>query len=138
MLSRAQLLRCIGHFLLSENGFLGHLVKQFFSGGFAFRSDPTIRRLPGRPYSHLIAVKTTEGKEPSRGFLGIGRQPLYWVIADHREKGIHFCWAVVQPTSSRFMPIWKRIGFKICPISHGQFLALLGELDEDRCRSEGR
>jgi hypothetical protein len=63
---------------------------------------------------------------------------LYWVIADHRKKGIRFCWAVVQPTGSRFIPIWKRIGFKICPISNGQFLALLGEPDEGLCRSEGR
>ena len=138
MLARAQVLRWIGHFLLGEYGFPGRLVKQFFSGGFAFSSDPTIRRLQGKPYIHLIAVKATNGKEPSRGLLGIGRQLLYWVIAEHRKKGIHFCWAVVQPTGSRFIPIWKRIGFKIRPISNGQFLALLGEPDEDLCRSEGR
>jgi hypothetical protein len=138
MVSGAKLLRWIGHLLMGKYGFPLHLAKRFLSGGFAFSSDPAIRRLQGKPYIHLIAVKATNGKEPSRGLLGIGRQLLYWVIADHRKKGIRFCWAVVQPTGSRFIPIWKRIGFKICPISNGQFLALLGEPDEGLCRSEGR
>jgi hypothetical protein len=89
-----------------------------------------IKRLQGKPYIHLIAVKAAEGKEPSRGLLGVGRQLLHWVIADHRKKGVHFCWAVVQPTGSRFIPIWKRIGFKIYPISNCEFLALLGDVDE--------
>ena len=127
MLSGGQLFRWIGHFLVGEYGFPGHLVKQFFGGGFAFSSDPMIRRLQGKPYIHLIAVKPIDGKEPSRGLLGIGRQLLYWVIADHHQKGFPFCWAVVQPTGSRFIPIWKRIGFKICPIANGQYLAMLGE-----------
>jgi ribosomal protein S18 acetylase RimI-like enzyme len=131
MLSRAQLFRWIGHFLMGRYGFPLHLAKKFFRGGFAFSSDPAIRRLQGKPYIHLIAVKATNGKEPSQGLVGIGRQLLRWVIADHRRKGIHFCWAVVQPSGSRFIPIWKRIGFKIYPISNGESLALLGDPDDD-------
>jgi len=131
MLSRAQLFRCVGHFLKGEYGIPLHLAKRFFSGGFAFTSDPAIKRLQGKPYIHLIAVKATDGKERSRGLLGIGRQLLRWVISEHRKKGIHFCWALVQPTGSRFIPIWKRMGFKMCPISHGACLALLGDPDED-------
>jgi hypothetical protein len=136
MLSRAHLFRWIGHFLMGDYGFPVHLLKKFFSGGFAFTSEPAIKRLQGKPYIHLIAVKATNGKEPSRGLVGISRQLLHWVIADHRKKGVHFCWAVVQPAGSRFIPIWQRIGFKICPISNGEFLVLLGDPNEDLRHSE--
>jgi hypothetical protein len=136
MLSRAQLFRWISHFLMGEYGFPTHLVKKFFSGGFAFTSDPAIQRLQGKPYIHLIAVKATDGKEPSRGLQGIGRQLLHWAIADHRRKGSHFLWGVVQPTGSRFIPIWKRIGAKIYPLSNGESLALLGDPDDDLRHSE--
>jgi hypothetical protein len=138
MLSGAQLFRWIGHLFMGAYGFPIPLVKKFFRGGFTFSSDPTIKRLQGKPYIHLIAVKTTDGNEPSRGLLVIGRHLLRWVIAEQRRKGIHFCWAVVQPTGSRFIPIWKRIGFKICPISNGESLALLGDPDADLRHSECR
>jgi hypothetical protein len=138
MLSRAHLFRWISHFLMGHYGLPIHLFKKFLSGGFAFTSEPAIKRLQGKPYVHLIAVRAPDGKEPSRGLVGISRQLLYWVIADHREKGIHFCWALVQPAGSRFLPIWRRVGFKICPISNGEFLALLGDPDADLPHSECR
>jgi hypothetical protein len=138
MLADGQFLRWIGHFLMGGYGFPVHIVKKFFSDGFAFTSDPAIKRLQGKPYIHLIAVKTAVGGEPSRGLLGIGRQLLRWMVADHRRKGIHFCWAVVQPSSSQFIPIWKRFGFKICPLSNGESLALLGDPDADLGHSECR
>jgi hypothetical protein len=133
MLSRAQLFRWIGHFLVGKYGFPLHLVKKFLRGGFSFTSEPAIMRLRGKPYIHLIAVKASDGRQPSRSLLGIGRQLLGWVIADHRKKGVHFWWAVVQPSGNRFIPIWKRVGFKIYPISNGECLALLGDPDEDLC-----
>jgi hypothetical protein len=136
MLVRAQLFRWVGHFFMGEYGFPIIVMKKFIGGGFSFTSDPAIKRLSGKPYIHLIAVKPMEGREPSNGLLGIGRELLCWVITDLHKKGIHFCWAVVQPTGSRFIPIWKRIGFKIHPISNGEFLALLGDLDEDLRHSE--
>jgi hypothetical protein len=141
MLSQAQLFRWIGHFLMGHYGFPIHLVKKFFHGGFAFSSDPSIKRLHGIPYIHLIAliaVKATGGKKSARGLLGIGRQLLHWVIADYRRKGIGFFWAVVQPTGGRFIPIWKRVGFKIFPISNGESLALLGTSGDDLCDFEWR
>jgi hypothetical protein len=138
MLSHAQLFRWICHFLMGYYGFPIQLLKKFFSGGFAFTLAPTIKHLQGKPYIHLIAVKATDGKEPSRGLVGIGRQLLHWVVADHQKRGIHFCWAVVQPNGSRFIPIWKRFGFNICPIPNGEFLALLGDPDEARPPAECR
>jgi GNAT superfamily N-acetyltransferase len=131
MLSPAQLFQRICHFLLGKYGFPMYVVKQFFSGGFAFTSDPMIKRLQGKPFIHLIAVKATNGKESTRGLLGIGRQLLRWALAEQQKQGVHFWWALVQPSGSRFIPIWKRMGFKICPISNGEALALLGEPDED-------
>jgi hypothetical protein len=138
MLCHAQLFRWIGHFLMGEYGFPRHLVKKFLSGGFAFSSDPAIKRLQGKPYIHLIAVRASEGKELSRGLMGIGRQLMRWAIADQRRKGIHFWWGVVQPSGSRFLPIWKRIGFKIRPISNGQSLGWMDDLDDDLRHSECR
>jgi hypothetical protein len=138
MLSRAQLFRWIAHFLIGHYGLPVHLVKKFFNGGFAFTSEPMIKRLQGKPFIHLIAVKATDGREPSQGLLGVGRQLLRWVMADHRKKGVHFCWAMVQPTGSRFIPIWKRMGFKIYPISNGESLALLGDPDDDLHYSQYR
>jgi ribosomal protein S18 acetylase RimI-like enzyme len=138
MLSHGQLFQWIGHFCGGAYGFPLHIALQFLRGGFAFSADSSLRRLQGKPYIHVIAVKATGGKEPSRGLLGIGRQLLRWVIADHRRRGIHFCWAVVQPTGSRFIPIWKRIGFKIYPISNGKSLALLGDPDDDLRHSKCR
>jgi Acetyltransferase (GNAT) family len=138
MLSHARLFRWLSHFLIGQYGFPIHLVKKFFRGGFAFTSDPAIKRLQGEPYIHLIAVRATDGKEPSRGLLGIGRQLLRWVLADRRRKGIHFCWAVVQPTNSRFIPIWKRIGAKVYLLANGESLALLGDSDDDLRHSECR
>jgi len=137
MLERMRLLHWIAHFLTGAYGFPLHLMRQFFSDGFAFAPDPAIKRLQGKPYIHLIAVKGADGKEPSRGLLGIGRQLLQWALADHWKKGVHFCWAMVQPTGTRFIPIWKRMGFKICPISNGYYLALWGDEDEDLSHSEG-
>jgi hypothetical protein len=138
MLSGAQLFRWMGHFLMGEYGFPIHLLKRFFSGGFAFSADPTLKRLQGKPYIHLLAVKAKQGKEQSRGLLGIGRQLLRWAIADHRRKGSHFLWGVVQPTGSRFIPIWKRIGARIYPLSNGASLALLDDPDADIRHSEWR
>jgi hypothetical protein len=138
MLSGAQLLRWMSHFLKGEYGLPIPLLKKFFSGGFAFSSDPTLKRLQGKPYVHLLAVKVTKGKEPSRGLLGIGRQLLHWAIADHRRKGSHFLWGVVQPTGSRFIPIWKRIGARIYPLANGASLALLDDPDADIRHSERR
>jgi hypothetical protein len=138
MLSRGQLFRWIGHFLIGEYGFPTHLVEKFCSGGFAFSSDPAIKRLQGKPYIHIIGVRATDGKEPSRGLLGIGRQLMRWAIADQRRKGIHFWWGVVQPSGSRFLPIWKRIGFKIRPISNGDFLGWMDDLDDDLRHCECR
>jgi hypothetical protein len=138
MLSDAQLFRWIGHFLMGEYGFPTHLMQKFFRGGFAFSSDPAIKRLQGKPYIHVIGVRTTGGKESSRGLLGIGRQLMLWTIADQRRKGIHFWWGVVQPSGSRFLPIWKRIGFKICPISNGESLGWMRDADDDLGHSEYR
>jgi hypothetical protein len=139
MLSDGRLLRWVGHCFTGKYGFPIHIAKRFFSGGFAFSSDPAIKRLQGKPYVHAIAVRAIDdGKEPSQGLVGIGRQLLHWAIADHRRKGIHFWWAVVQATGSRFIPIWKRIGFKIYPISDGHSLALLGDPDDDLRHSECR
>ena len=136
MLSHGQLFRWMGHFLIGEYGFPTHLVKKFLSGGFAFSSDPAIKCLQGKPYIHLIAVRATDGKGSSRGLLGIGRQLMRWAIADQRRRGIRFWWGVVQPSGSRFLPIWKRIGFKIRPISNGEFLGWLDYLDDDLRHSE--
>jgi len=131
MLSHAQLFRWISHCLTGKYGFPLHIVKQFFSGGFAFSSDPAIKRLQGKPYIHAIAVRPSDGKEPSQGLVGIGRRLLHWAIVDQRRKGIHSWWAVVQPAGTRFIPIWKRVGFKLYPISDGHFLALLGDQDDN-------
>jgi GNAT superfamily N-acetyltransferase len=131
MLSRGQLFKWIGHFFMGKYGFPIYVVKKFFSGGFAFSSDPAIKRLKGKPYIHLVAVAATDGREPSRSLLGTGRQLLRWAIAEHRKQGIRFWWAVVQSSGNRFIPIWKRFGFTICPISYGASLALLGDLDEE-------
>jgi hypothetical protein len=136
MLSRAQLLRWIGHFLMGKYGFPIHILKMFFSGGFTFSSDPTVKRLQGKPYIHLIAVRATAGGELSRGLLGIGRQLTRWAIAEHRRKGISFWWGVVQPSASRFLPIWQRLGFKICPISNGASLGWMGDPGDDLCHIE--
>jgi ribosomal protein S18 acetylase RimI-like enzyme len=138
MLSHGQLFRWIGHFLVGEYGFPTHLVKKFFSGGFACSAEPAIKRLQGKAYIHLIAVRATDRKQQSRGLLGIGRQLMRWAIADHRRKGIHFWWGVVQPSGSRFLPLWKRIGFKICPISNGDSLGWMGDPDENLRHSECR
>ena len=138
MFDRAHLWCWIGHFLMGAYGFPLHLLKMFLSGGFAFASDPAIKRLQGKPYIHLIAVKATDGKEPSRGLLGVGKRLMDWAIADHWKKGVRFCWGVVQPTGSRFIPIWKRVGFKIYPIANGHYLGVLGDEDEDLRHSESR
>jgi hypothetical protein len=131
MLSQGQLFRWIGNFLTGAYGFPIRLATKFLQGGFAFSGEPAIKQLQGKPYVHLIAVKASDGNTPSRGLLGVGRQLLHWAIADQRRQGIHFCWALVQPTGSRFIPIWKRIGFKIYPLSNGESLALLGNPDTD-------
>ena len=138
MLSRGQLFQWIGHFFMGEYGFPTHLVKKFFMGGFAFSSDPAIKRLQGKPYIHVIGVRATDGRELHRGLLGIGRQLMLWAIADQRRKGIHFWWGVVQPSGSRFLPIWKRIGFKIRPISNGDSLGWMDDLDDDQRHYECR
>ena len=88
---------------------------------------PTLLPLGSQPGPNLILMS-----------LGAIRGQFRWVIAEQRRKGINFCWAVVQPTGSRFIPIWKRIGFKICPISNGESLALLGDPDADLRHSECR
>lgn len=137
-LSGGQLFRWLGHLLSGEYGFPFRIVKMFLTGGFAFTSNTAIRRLWGKPYIHLVAVKATERGEPSRGLLGIGRQLVCWVIAEQRKKGVRFWWGLVQPTTSRFIPIWKRIGFRIFPISHGEYLALLDEPDGDLRHPECR
>jgi hypothetical protein len=138
MLSHGRPFRWIGHCLTGKYGFPIHIAKKFFSGGFAFSTDPAIKRLQGRPYIHAIAVRATDGKELSQGLVGIGRQLMRWAIADQRRKGIHFWWGVVQPSGSRFLPIWKRIGFKICPISNGEFLGWMDDLDDDLRHCECR
>jgi hypothetical protein len=130
MFSRWQLLRWVGHFLTGQYGFPAYLIRGFFRGGFTFDSDPAIKRLWGKPYIHLDAVKATEQREPSKGLLGVGRQLMRWAIAEHRKRGVNFCWGIVQPTASQYLPIWKRVGFKVSPISHGRWLILLGEPDE--------
>jgi ribosomal protein S18 acetylase RimI-like enzyme len=138
LLSRGQLLQWIGHFLGGDYGFPIHLVRKFFHGGFTFTADAAIKRLWGKPYIHLIAVKAADPQGNSRGLLGIGRRLLRWAITEHQKKGMRFCWGVVQPTGTRFIPIWKRTGFKIVPISNGEHLALWGDPDEDMCHSECR
>jgi hypothetical protein len=131
VVSRGQLFRWVGHFLSGQYGFPVHILKSFLTGGFAFTAEPAIQRLRGRPYIHLIAVKPGDRKGSAGGLLGVGRQLLSWTIAEHRRRGIHFCWAVVQPSAGRFIPIWKRVGFKLYPLSNGEHLALLGDPGED-------
>jgi GNAT superfamily N-acetyltransferase len=131
MLSRGQLFKWIGHFFMGKYGFPIYVVKKFFSGGFAFSSDPAIKRLQGRPYIHTIGVRAIGERERSRGLLGVGRQLMRWAIADQRQKGIHFWWGIVQPSGRRFLPIWKRIGFKIRPLSNGDFLGWMDDFDDD-------
>jgi hypothetical protein len=137
-LSHGQLFRWLGHLVSGEYGFPLHIVKSFLIGGFAFTSNSAIRHLWGKPYIHAIMVKPTARREPSRGLLGIGRELLGWMLDNHRKKGICFWWAVVQPTTSRFIPVWRRLGFRISPISNGHFLALWGEADADMRHSECR
>jgi hypothetical protein len=138
MLADGQLFWWIVHFLMGDYGFPVHLVKKFFRGGFAFTSDPVIKCLQGKPYIHLIAVKATDGKELPRGLLGIGRQLMQWAIADQRRKGVHFWWGVVQPSGSRFLPIWRRIGFKIRPLSNGASLGWMDDQEDNLRHSECR
>lgn len=130
MFSRGQLFRWLGHVLMGNYGFPFYIPKKFLTCGFAFNADPAIKIMWGKPYIHLVAVKTTQRRESSRGLLGIGRQLVRWMAADQRKKGVRCWWAVVQPTTSRFIPIWKRMGFKIIPISDAHYLALWGESDE--------
>jgi GNAT superfamily N-acetyltransferase len=132
MMCRAQLFQWIGRFVLGKYGFPSYVLRQFFRGGFAFTADPMIKRLQGKPFIHLIAVKATIEKESAQGLLGIGRQLLRFAIAEQRKQGVRFWWALVQPSGRRFIPIWKRFGFNICPIANGEFLALLGDSDDAR------
>ncbi|HXH11568.1 MAG TPA: hypothetical protein VNP04_17605 [Alphaproteobacteria bacterium] len=138
MLAHGQLFRWMWHFLTGAYGLPLHLVKQFVRGGFRFSSDPAIKRLWGRPYIHLIAVRGADQARPSRGLLGSGRRLLQWALAEQCKRGANCCWAVVQPTGARFIPIWKRTGFKIVPLSNGESLALWGNVDDHMGHPEWR
>ena len=136
MFSQGLLFRCAGHFLTGKYGFPLHIMKGFLKGGFTFDSDPAIKRLRGKPYIHLDAVKPVNQRESSKGLLGIGRQLMQWAIAAQRKNGANFCWGIVQPTASRYLPIWKRVGFRVYPISNGRWLIQHGESDEGIHHSE--
>jgi ribosomal protein S18 acetylase RimI-like enzyme len=135
-LSQGRLLRWVGHFLKGEYGFPLHLVMKFLGGGFSFAADARVKNLWGKPYIHLIAVKDTDPGRSSHGLQGVGRRLLRWAITEQQKKGMRFCWGVVQPEGTRFIPIWKRLGFKIIPLSKKESLALWGELDENLRDSE--
>jgi hypothetical protein len=125
MLSGGQLFRWIGHFCRGAYGFPVHIGKQFLRGGFAFTADSAIKRLQGKAYIHLIAVKAVARMKPSGVSPTI--QLVRWMFAEHRKRGIHFWWAVVQPTQRRMIPFWQWMGFRFCTITNGQYLAMLGE-----------
>jgi hypothetical protein len=125
VLSPGQLFRWIGHFCSGAYGLPIHIGKQFLRGGFAFTADSAIQRLRGKPYIHLIAVKAVVRMKPSGVSPGI--QLVRWMFAEHRKRGIHFWWAVVQPTQRWLVPFWQWMGFKFCTIANRQYLAMLGE-----------
>jgi len=125
MLSQGQLLRWIGHLCSGAYGFPSHIGKQFLRGGFAFTTDAALKRLQGKPYIHLIAVKAVARMKPSGVSPAI--QLVRWMFTEHRKRGIHFCWAVVQPTQRRMIPFWQWMGFRFSPLANGQYLAMLGE-----------
>jgi GNAT superfamily N-acetyltransferase len=138
MLTQGQLFRWIGHLLTGGYGFPAYPIKKFFSGGFAFTTDPAIKRLWGQPYVHLLALKTADRNGRSRGLLGVGRQLLHWAIAEHRKRGYRCWWGVVPPTTTRFIPIWERAGFRLTPISNGAYLGVCRGGDGDPRHSEWR
>ena len=125
MLSQGQLFRWISHFCRGAYGLPLHIGKQFLRGGFAFTADSAIKHLQGKPYIHLIAVKAAARMESSGVSPGI--QLVRWMFAEHGKRGIHFWWAVVQPTERRMIPFWQWMGFRFSPIANGQHLAMLGE-----------
>jgi hypothetical protein len=125
MLSRGQLFRWIGHFCRGAYGFPVHIGKQFLRGGFAFTADSAIKRLQGKPYIHLIAVKAAARRTPSGVSPGI--QLIRWMFAEHSKRGIHFWWAVVQPSERRLIPFWQWMGFRFSTTANGQYLAVCGK-----------
>jgi GNAT superfamily N-acetyltransferase len=138
VLSHGQLFRWIGHLLAGKYGFPTQLIKKFLRGGFAFTTDPAIKRLWGQPYVHLLALRTADHGGKSRGLLGVGRQLLRWAIEEHRKRGYRFWWGVVPPATSRFIPIWERAGFRLIPISNGAYLGVWRGEDENHRHSEWR
>ena len=133
-LAGGQIFRWLGHFLSGKYGFPLHILKRFLIGGFAFNADPMLKRVWGRPYIHLLAVRRMPGRGVAHGLLGIGSQLVHWMIAVGRKQGIHCWWGVVQ-SSAR--PFWKRMGARIFRISTGEYLGVLGTPDPDVCPPEG-
>jgi hypothetical protein len=70
MFSHWQLLRWVRHFLKGKYGVPSHILGGLLKGGFAFDVEPAIKRLWGKAYIHLNAVKATNQREPSTGLLG--------------------------------------------------------------------
>ena len=125
LLSRGQLFRWVSHLFSGAYGFPIDIGKQFLRGGFAFSSDAAIKRLRGKPYIHLIAVKAVARVQ--RSGVPPSIQLVRWMFAEHRKRGIHCWWAVVQPAQRRMIPFWQWMGFKFCLLANGQYLAILDE-----------
>jgi GNAT superfamily N-acetyltransferase len=138
MLTQGQLLRWIRHFMTGGYGFPVNPIKKFFRGGFAFTTDPVIKSLWGQPYVHLLALRTIDRSGRSRGLLGVGRKLLHWAIDKQRKQGYRSWWGVVPATTSRFIPIWERAGFRLTPISNGAYLGVWRGEDDGPRHSECR
>jgi len=73
---------------------------------------------------HFITVARADPKTPPKGPIGAGRQLVRWTVNKPRDKGLPFLRVVNQATTSQFVLVWKRMSFKIVPLSETESLTL--------------
>jgi len=107
LLANGQVVRCLWHLLTGRYGLPFHMARLFLLSGFAFTPEAPIRRLRGKPYVHLLAVKKCgQGK-------GIGSKLMEWTLEQYERRSVDFCWLVVEGDNVRGIQFYARFGFRV-------------------------
>jgi GNAT superfamily N-acetyltransferase len=105
-LAKGRVLRWAIHLLMGRYGFPFHIIRRFLSAGFAFSSDLQIQHMWGKPFIHGLAVAERVRRQ------GVGTALIFRAIEEHRNKGAHFCFAVLRP-GSQAASVLARAGFRV-------------------------
>jgi ribosomal protein S18 acetylase RimI-like enzyme len=121
-LSKGQCLTWLWHLLTGRYGFPSHIIKLFFTSGFAFSTDEVIRELWGQPYIHLLAVS------PRYQGQGVGAKLLGCALDLYHKQNVKGCWLVVQRGNARGIELYRKFGFRTYkPLANGDLVMIWGE-----------